>query len=238
MRLDKFLSDLSLGTRKQLKEYIKNGLAVVDGEVIKKPEFAVDPQINEIIFKGINLTKDYKKYHYFMLNKPQGVVSATTDNHDMTVIDLIDLCSDKNLAPVGRLDKDTEGLLIITNDGVLSHNLLSPKKHVEKEYLVYTKNSVSYDDLNKLSEGVDIGDENPTLPCKAFIERDENGQEVLHLILHEGRFHQVKRMLVAVNNEVTFLKRIRMGNLYLDDNLSTGEYRELTDKELTLLLQK
>ncbi|WP_022759951.1 pseudouridine synthase [Butyrivibrio sp. AD3002] len=234
MRLDKFLGSCGIGSRKQLKEYIKNGMVCVDGNVITKPEFSVDPTINEIIFSGESLTSDYKEFRYYLLNKPQGVVSATKDNHDKTVLDLIDIGFDNNLAPVGRLDKDTEGLLIITNDGKLAHRLLSPKKHVEKEYEVHTARVISDFDLKKLEEGVDIGDDEPTLPAKAFIE-DVNGEAVLHLIIHEGRFHQVKRMLEAIGNEVTFLKRIRMGGLVLDPTLAPGEYRELTDEELDLL---
>jgi len=238
MRLDKFLSDCGLGTRKQLKEYIKNGMVTVDGNIISKPEFAVDPNKNEIFFSGESLTENYSEFRYYILNKPQGVVSATKDNHDKTVLDLIDTGLDKNLAPVGRLDKDTEGLLIITNDGKLTHSLLSPKKHVEKEYVVYTRDKVSDEDIRKLEEGLDIGDEEPTLPAKAFIKQDENGEETLHLILHEGRFHQVKRMLLAVGNEVTFLRRIRMGKLSLTGDLKVGEYRELTKEELSLLQEK
>ena len=238
MRLDKFLSDCGLGTRKQLKEYIKNGMVTVDGNIISKPEFAVDPNKNEILFSGESLTENYSEFRYYILNKPQGVVSATKDNHDKTVLDLIDTGLDKNLAPVGRLDKDTEGLLIITNDGKLTHSLLSPKKHVEKEYVVYTRDKVSDEDIRKLEEGLDIGDEEPTLPAKAFIKQDENGEETLHLILHEGRFHQVKRMLLAVGNEVTFLRRIRMGQLSLTGDLKVGEYRELTKEELSFLQEK
>ena len=230
MRLDKFLGNCGLGTRKQIKEYIKNGMVSVDGNIITKAETTIDPNVNEIIFSGECLTADYKEFRYYLLNKPQGVVSATRDNHDTTVLDLIDTGFDKDLAPVGRLDKDTEGLLIITNDGKLSHRLLSPKKHVEKEYEVQTREPLSESALKKLEEGVDIGDEAPTLPAKAYIE-----DGILHLVIHEGRFHQVKRMLQAVGNEVVFLKRIRMGNLALDPELKPGEYRELTDEELNLL---
>ena len=235
MRLDKFLSDCGIATRKTIKEYIKNGMVTVDGEVVKRPETSVDPEKNEINFSGQSLTDGYKKYRYYMLHKPSGVVSATRDNHEETVLDLIETGFDKNLSPVGRLDKDTEGLLIITNDGKLSHSLLSPKKHVEKEYLVYTREHVSEDDINRLQSGLDIGDEEPTLPAKAFLETNDEGKEVLHLILHEGRFHQVKRMLEAVGNEVVYLKRIRMGKLYLDESLEKGQYRELTEDELKLL---
>ena len=234
MRLDKFLGSCGLGTRKQLKEFIKNGMVSVDGVVASKPDINIDPAKNEILFSGESLTAHYKEFRYYLLNKPQGVVSATRDNHDETVLDLIDVGFDNNLAPVGRLDKDTEGLLIITNDGKLAHRLLSPKKHVEKEYEVHTRSRLTEKDLKKLEEGVEIGDDEPTLPAKAFIE-DRDGEEILHLIIHEGRFHQVKRMLEAVGNEVVFLRRIRMGGLVLDPDLAPGEYRELTDEELELL---
>lgn len=237
MRLDKFLSDSGIGTRKQIKECIKNGMVKVDGVVAKRPEMSVNPEENEIIFDNENLTEGYAKFRYYLLNKPQGVVSATTDKHDTTVIDLIDTGYDKDLAPVGRLDKDTEGFLLITNDGKLSHMLLSPKKHVEKEYEVHTRDKITEDDIKRLEGGLDIGDEEPTMPAKAFIE-DRDGQEILHLILHEGRFHQVKRMLTAIGNEVVFLKRIRMGGLYLDKDLEPGDYRELTKEELELLSGK
>jgi 16S rRNA pseudouridine516 synthase len=234
MRLDKFLNDCGIGTRKQIKEYVKNGMVKIDGEVAKKPDISIDPNVNEILFSDENLTENYAEFRYYMMNKPDGVISATSDKHETTVIDLIDTGYDKNLAPVGRLDKDTVGLLIITNDGKLSHMLLSPKKHVEKEYLVHTAKPLSENDLRRLEEGVDIGDEDKTLPAIAFIdEEDEN--KALHLILHEGRFHQVKRMLQAVGNEVTYLKRMRMGGLYLDESIPEGEYRELTLEELKLL---
>ncbi len=234
MRLDKFLGSCGLGSRKQLKEFIKNGMVVVDGEVAAKPEMNIDPAKNEILFSGESLTANYSEFRYYILNKPQGVVSATRDNHDETVLDLIDVGFDNNLAPVGRLDKDTEGLLIITNDGKLAHRLLSPRKHVDKEYEVHTRDPLTEKDLKKLEEGVDIGDEEPTLPAKAFIE-NRDGEDILHLVIHEGRFHQVKRMLEAVGNEVMFLRRIRMGGLLLDPDLAPGEYRELTDYELSLL---
>ncbi len=234
MRLDKFLGDCGLGTRKQLKEYIKNGMVKVDGTVAAKPEMQVNPEENEILFSGENLTEGYARNRCFIMNKPQGVVCAARDKDSDTVFDLMDETILKDLSTVGRLDKDTEGLLIITNDGKLTHSLLSPKKHVEKEYEVHTLKPVTEEAIKRLEEGIDIGDETPTLPAKAFIQ-EKDGKEVLHLIIHEGRFHQVKRMLQAVDNEVTFLRRVRMGGLILDESLSPGEYRKLTDEELQLL---
>ena len=163
-----------------------------------------------------------------MLNKPAGVVSATTDNHDKTVLDLLKDAPGKDLFPVGRLDKDTEGLLLITNDGVLSHNLLSPKKHVDKTYLVKTAETVTLDMIHALEQGVDIGEEKITLPAKVKLLEEKE----IELTIMEGKFHQVKRMLKAVGNEVVYLKRLSMGSLILDEALKLGEYRILTEKEV------
>ncbi len=237
MRLDKFLSEQNIGTRKQIKEYLKNGRCTVNGEVITKPDIHIDENSDEICFDGIAIS--YSKFHYFLLNKPQGVVSATTDGRNETVLDLLADENVKNLSPCGRLDIDTEGLLLLTDDGGLIHRLLSPKKHVDKTYEVHIKEPLSAEDINRLEQGVDIGDADDTgkkiltLPAKVVVqEDDEDGRPVIHLIIHEGRFHQVKRMLEAVGNEVLFLKRLAMGPLSLDEDLEPGEYRALTDEEL------
>jgi 16S rRNA pseudouridine516 synthase len=173
---------------------------------------------------------EYERFHYYMLNKPAGTVSSTREGASVTVVELLADENVKNLSPVGRLDKDTEGLLLLTDDGALLHDLISPSKHVEKEYLVQTEKPVSEADIKKLEEGVDIGDDSPTLPARAY-----EAEDGLHLIITEGRFHQVKRMLEAVDNRVIFLKRLRMGGLCLDGSLKPGEYRRLTDEELALL---
>ena len=173
-------------------------------------------------------------HHYYMLNKPQGVVSATMDNHDKTVLDLLKDAPGKDLFPVGRLDKDTEGLLLITNDGELSHNLLSPKKHVDKTYLVETRELVTSEMVQRLEQGVDIGEEKLTLPAKVKILEDKK----IELTITEGKFHQVKRMLKAVENEVVYLKRLTMGSLVLDEKLALGEYRCLTEEEVSKLKMK
>ena len=173
---------------------------------------------------------EYERFHYYMLNKPAGTVSSTREGASVTVVELLADENVKNLSPVGRLDKDTEGLLLLTDDGALLHDLISPSKHVEKEYLVQTEKPVSAADIKRLEEGVDIGDDSPTLPARAY-----EAEDGLHLIITEGRFHQVKRMLEAVDNKVTFLKRLRMGGLCLDGSLKPGEYRRLTDEELALL---
>jgi 16S rRNA pseudouridine516 synthase len=234
LRLDKFLSEKGIGTRKQIKEYVKNGRATINCVVAKNSDQHIDENNDEIAFDGNILT--YKEFYYFMLNKPQGVVSSTREGRSKTVVDLLKDEGVKDLFPVGRLDKDTVGLLLLTNDGVLAHNLLSPKKHVEKEYEVYLEHDITDEDMHRLEEGVDIGDDEKTLPAKAFRAEDKEGHQIIHLIIHEGRFHQVKRMLNAVGNEVVFLRRLSMGSLKLDGDLAEGEYRALTEDEIDCLI--
>lgn len=240
MRLDKYLGDQNLGTRKQIKEYLKNGRCTVNGIVAVKPDVHINELSDEIAFDGKVLS--YARFHYFMLYKPAGVVSATNDKRNVTVLDLLKEENLKNLSPCGRLDIDTEGLLLITDDGVMIHNLLSPKKHVDKVYEVHIAHELSEEDIKRLTDGVDIGDKNddgsvkPTLPAVVTQkERDNDGNPVIELTIHEGRFHQVKRMLEAVGNEVLFLKRLSMGPLFLDEKLAPGEYRALTDEEIKKL---
>ncbi len=228
MRIDKYLADNSIGTRKEIKGIVKAGRICVNGVT------AFDPGMHIVPGKDI-ITMDervieYERFHYYMLNKPAGTVSSTREGASVTVVELLADENVKNLSPVGRLDKDTEGLLLLTDDGALLHDLISPSKHVEKEYLVQTEKPVSEADIKRLEEGVDIGDDSPTLPARAY-----EAEDGLHLIITEGRFHQVKRMLEAVDNKVTFLKRLRMGGLCLDGSLKPGEYRRLTDEELALL---
>ena len=226
IRLDKFLCEVEMGTRSQVKEMVKKGMISVDGEVVKKADYKFDETAAKVSVNGTIVS--YQKYYYYMLNKPQGVVSATKDNHDTTVLELLKDVPGKDLFPVGRLDKDTEGLLLITNDGDLSHNLLSPKKHVDKTYLVDTLTPVTVQMIQNLEQGVDIGEDKITLPAKVKILEDKR----IELTITEGKFHQVKRMLKAVDNEVVYLKRLSMGSLELDKNLSPGEYRCLTEEEI------
>ena len=226
IRLDKFLCEMEIGTRSQVKEMIKKGQVTVQGEVIKKADYKFDETSAKVCVNEKEVS--YQKFYYYMLNKPAGVVSATTDQHDKTVLDLLKDAYGKDLFPVGRLDKDTEGLLLITNDGELSHNLLSPKKHVDKTYLVKTKEMVTLDMASALEQGVDIGEEKLTLPAKVKILKEKE----IELSITEGKFHQVKRMLKAVGNEVIYLKRLSMGSLLLDESLKCGEYRSLTDAEI------
>lgn len=226
MRLDKFLCDTAGLTRTEAKNAVKKGQIAVNGQVQKAADFKVKENTDTVTFQGKPLS--YAAFHYYMLHKPAGVITATEDKKESTVMDILREEKVKNLFPVGRLDKDTEGLLLVTDDGELAHNLLSPKKHVDKEYLVKVRNSISEEDCRKLSEGVDIGDEKPTAPAK--VERVAE-KEIL-LTIREGRFHQVKRMLQAVGNEVLYLKRLSMGSLRLPEDLEKGAYRPLSEEEI------
>lgn len=239
MRLDKFLADMQLGSRKEVKQRIKKGQVLVNGEVIRSDKFQVDEHKDEVIFEGE--TVRYQKYFYYLLNKPQGVISATVDSYEETVLDLFDDEAYRDdLFPVGRLDKDTEGFLLITNDGALAHQLLSPKRKVEKEYLAQVSGVMNAEDIERFEEGLVIDGGEICLPAKLIID-DTNPAEntsVIRLILHEGKFHQVKRMVQAVGKEVVYLKRIRMGKLTLDPTLALGEYRELTKEEIEQLSER
>ncbi len=230
LRLDKFLCDAGIGSRSQVKVFLKQGLIKVNGEIIKRPEFKVEEEQDSVTFQGKEIK--YRKYVYYMLNKPKGVVSATRDNLNRTVTDLIKDSGHQNLFPVGRLDKDTEGLLIMTNDGDLAHRLLSPKKHVDKVYYVELDKMLTEEGRRMLETGIDIGEEKPTLPANAQRITDTS----LYLTIREGKYHQVKRMLKAVGCEVTYLKRIAMGAISLDKNLPCGCYRELTEEERKKIL--
>lgn len=229
MRLDKLLSEMGYGTRSQVKKDITKGNVTVNGEAVRKPETKIDTETDTVLVCGKTVT--YAKYEYFMLNKPAGVVSATEDRREKTVLDLIRDKKREDLFPVGRLDKDTEGLLLITNNGELAHRLLSPKKHVDKVYYVRVRGTVTEQDVEQFREGLDIGDEKMTLPAelKILYSGEESEAEIT---IREGRFHQVKRMFRAVGKEVVFLKRLRMGTLVLDERLAPGEYRRLTEEEV------
>lgn len=231
IRLDKYLADMGPGTRSQVKQQIRKGMVTVNGEIVKSPEYKIDTKTDEVMVGGKHLK--YATFAYYMLHKPQGVVSATEDKREKTVLDLLVSKKRKDLFPVGRLDKDTEGLLLITNDGELAHNLLAPKKHVDKTYLAKLQHAVSEEDLKQLESGVDIGEKEKTLPARARRYQEEEAQVLL--TIREGKFHQVKRMFQAVGNEVVYLKRLAMGSLQLDEALQPGEYRELTQEEIERL---
>lgn len=233
LRLDKYLADMGLGTRSQVKKEIRHGAVTVNGTVIQTPETKISIPEDSVMFGGSPVV--YETYGYYMLNKPQGVVSATRDRLERTVLDLLGGVTGKEgFFPVGRLDKDTEGLLLITNDGELAHRLLSPKRHVDKVYFVRVRGCVTEEDGACFAQGTDIGDDTPTLPAKLEILQSGDTSEVL-LTIREGRFHQVKRMFQAVGKEVLFLKRLQMGTLTLDETLKPGEYRKLTQDEVDAL---
>ena len=231
IRLDKYLADMSIGTRQEVKKYIRQGRVKINEDIIKKPEYKIREDEDKITFDGAPVA--YETFEYYMLNKPAGVVSATEDRRDTSVIDLIKEKKRKDLFPVGRLDKDTEGLLLITNDGDLAHRLLAPKKHVDKVYYAKIDGMVTEEDVKRFAEGIDIGaeEEEMTRPAKLDIMKSAEESEI-RLTIHEGKFHQVKRMFLAVGKEVTYLKRERMGTLCLDENLKPGEYRLLTEEEI------
>lgn len=232
LRLDRYLAEMGMGTRSEVKKAIAKGLVRVNDTIIKKTEFKVDTEIDTVFFQDQPVS--YIKYEYYMLNKPAGVISASEDRRESTVVDLITERKRNDLFPVGRLDRDTEGLLLITNDGALSHRLLSPKKHVDKTYYAKIDGKVTIEDVKQFAEGVDIGDEKLTMPAELIIL--ESGIESkIELTIHEGRFHQVKRMFHAVGKEVVYLKRLRMGSLVLDQRLKSGEYRKLTKEEMEQL---
>ena len=234
-RVDKVLSNLGYGSRKEIKQLCKDGDVKIDGVIIKDSSSKLDPENSEIKVKDEVVV--YREFIYLMLNKPQGVISATNDKLHETVIDIID---EEFLAfdpfPVGRLDKDTEGLLLISNDGKLSHKLLSPKKKIAKTYYAEVEGRVTEEDIKSFKEGVYIDDDYKTLPANLNILESEDISKI-ELTIVEGKFHQVKRMFHAVDKEVVYLKRISMGSLVLDDELELGEYRELTQRELEELFE-
>ncbi|QQZ10564.1 pseudouridine synthase [Heyndrickxia vini] len=233
MRIDKFLANAGLGSRKEVKQILKKNIVKVNGVVIKDSKVHINPQQDEVTVRGEEV--DYKEYIYLMMNKPPGVISATEDPHDETVIDLLELKDTiLNPFPVGRLDKDTEGLLLLTNDGQLSHQLLSPKKHVPKTYFAVIKGEVTDQDISEFSNGVILDDGYHTKPGELVILKSGIHSDI-ELTIMEGKFHQVKRMFEAVGKKVIYLKRMSMGPLALDESLKLGEYRELTDEEIALL---
>lgn len=232
IRLDKYLADIGIGSRSEVKKYIKKGQVKVDNQLIKDIGYKVNLDKEKVYFD--NNLLEYNKYIYLMLNKPAGVVSATRDNVHKTVIDLIDKKYQKNIFPVGRLDIDTEGLLLITNDGQLAHDLLSPKKKIPKTYYAKVQGQVTNKEVKEFENGLIIDDNFTALPAK--LEILESGQvSKVNVTIYEGKFHQVKRMFEAVGMKVIYLKRISMASLELDKNLELSSYRQLTDDEIRKL---
>lgn len=240
VRLDKYLCDAGAGTRSGVKEMIKRGRVKVNGEVCKRPEQKLEESTAVVDCNGQIIA--YEEHTYVLFYKPRGIVSATEDKREETVLDFLrkeweqreERPFPKGLFPVGRLDKDTEGLLLLTNDGALAHELLSPRKHVVKTYEVTPEKPLHAEEILTLECGVDIGDEKLTMPARVNVQKDGK----IHLSITEGRYHQVKRMLAAVGNRVVHLKRLRMGTLYLDEDMEAGDYRMLSEKEVESLKDK
>jgi 16S rRNA pseudouridine516 synthase len=232
MRLDKYLAQMSVGSRSEVKQMIRKGQVCINGQTAKKPESKVELAGDVITVNGTEIS--YAEEEYIMLHKPAGVVSATKDDREKTVIDLIGGKKRKDLFPVGRLDKDTEGLLLLTSDGVLAHKLLAPKKHVDKTYYARIQGNVTEEDVQAFKEGLDIGEEKLTMPARLEILDADKISEIL-VTIQEGKFHQVKRMFEAVDKKVIYLKRLSMGTLLLDEGLKPGEYRKLTKDEIESL---
>ena len=252
MRLDKYLAHARGLTRSEAKKYLKKQRVTVNGTYALRPEIKVDPDRDVVAVDGQACR--YEENVYLMLHKPAGVVSATADGRERTVLDLIHEPA-RGLFPVGRLDKDTEGLLLLTNDGALAHDLLSPGKHVDKCYYALLDEPVGEKERKMFAEGLDIGDEKPTLPAKLWPAREKTGMSEesfgkadagwqssggygVYIVIQEGRFHQVKRMAEAVGRRVLYLKRISMGSLRLDEDLRPGEYRPLKEEEIQALKQR
>lgn len=231
MRLDKYLAHCGFGTRKEVKKLIRAGVVTCNGKIVSKD----DVKINEIcdVICVDQQEVCYEKYVYYMLNKPSGVVSATMDDTYATVLECFDCFLPADVFPIGRLDLDTEGLLLISNDGALAHDLLSPKKHVDKVYYVECEKDLTEDMIQILENEIVLKDE-VYQPGKVL----EYANNTCQLAIQEGKFHQVKRMLHAANNEVTYLKRIAFGPLVLDDDLKIGEYRKLSEAEINALKQR
>lgn len=233
-RLDKVLSNLGYGTRKEIKQVVRKGLIEVNGEIVKDNGMQIDPEVDKILVNGEEIF--YRKYIYLMMNKPDGVISATFDNRDETVIDLLEIEHQVfEPFPVGRLDKDTVGLLLLTNDGELNHRLISPKWKVDKVYYAKIDKKVTEADIKKFKNGITLDDGYTCKEAKLeILESSDSGSEVM-ITIQEGKFHQVKRMFEAVDKSVVYLKRVEFGTLQLDEDLEEGEYRELTEEEVAIL---
>ena len=239
MRLDKFFANSGIGTRKEVKIILKKGKIKVNEKIVKDAKMQVDEIKDDVKIEGEKIT--YKPFVYIMMNKPSGVISATEDGKHKTVIDLLcEKYKNYKVFPVGRLDIDTEGLLLLTNDGVLAHNLLSPKKHVDKKYYVGLKEPLTIEKKKILENGIKLEENFVTKKAKIeIIDKDEDIEvNSVFITISEGKFHQVKRMFKFVENEVLYLKRVKMGKLLLPEDLKLGEYRELSEEEMDLILNQ
>ena len=236
MRLDKFLVACAVGSRTEVKNLLKAGRVTVNGKKEKSAKLQIDEKIDEIRFDGQVL--EYEEFVYYMMNKPQGVISATEDSIHRTVLDLLDdIARTKEVFPVGRLDIDTHGLLLLTNDGKLAHALLSPKRHVDKTYLAQVEGIMTQEDVETFAKGIPLKDFTCQPAKLEIVSLDSvKNQSLVRVTIAEGKFHQVKRMVAYCGKEVVDLQRLTMGTLALDENLGQGEWRRLTKEELENLL--
>ncbi|MDO5337493.1 MAG: pseudouridine synthase [Eubacteriales bacterium] len=238
VRLDKFLADAGIGTRSEVKKFVYWNRVKVNGKIVKDPGMKIEPDTDEVTYKDEPVRRA-EEFVYYLLHKPAGCVSATEDKLHKTVLDYVPKTR-KGLFPVGRLDKDTEGLLLITNDGALAHELLAPGKHVEKTYYALVEGRVTQEDILSVREGLDIGEKKNTLPaCLEILSAalTENGwQSEIHITICEGKYHQVKRMMEALGKRVLYLKRLSMGGLTLPESLEKGQYQKLSREEAMTLL--
>ncbi len=233
MRLDRFLANMGYGTRTEIKIALKRCQIKLNGKIVKKPDIHIVIGTDQVTFD--DLVVNFEPFVYIVMNKPQGAISATVDAREKTVVDLLeDRLKRREVFPVGRLDKDTEGLLVLTDDGNLAHALLSPKKHVPKTYLAHCLGPLTSAQLSHLENGVEIEEGYVTKKAKTELLEQGEVSKIL-LTIYEGKFHQVKRMLQGVGSEVTYLKRLSMGALILDESIALGDYRPLTDSELRML---
>lgn len=237
MRLDKFLVACAVGSRMEVKNFLKAGRVTVNGKKEKSAKLQIDEETDEICFDGQKL--DYEEFVYYMMNKPQGVISATEDPKHKTVLDLLDdYARAKEVFPVGRLDIDTHGLLLLTNDGKLAHALLSPKRHVDKTYLAQVNGIMTDEDIEIFAKGIPLKDFTCQPAKLELVSIDtEKDQSLVRVTIAEGKFHQVKRMVAYCGKEVVDLQRLTMGTLTLDEELKRGEWRRLTKEELEGLLE-
>lgn len=235
MRLDKFLVESGLGSRSQVKQLLKKGQVWVNGAAVTSAKTQIDERSDQIVVDGQPLV--YEKFVYYLLNKPKGVISATEDDRHRTVLDLLDdTARQKEVFPVGRLDVDTHGLLLLTNNGQLSHAMLSPKRHVDKVYQAQVAGLMDQADVDRFAQGIELKDFTCQPAQLEIIERDEGAQtSLVHITLSEGKFHQVKRMVLACGKEVIDLQRLSMGPLQLDPSLELGQWRRLTEEEMQSL---
>lgn len=231
MRLDKFLANSGIGTRKEVKKFLKKNLVKVNDVIAKKPEMHINPEEDIITFDDIPI--EYEPVVYLMMNKPAGYVSATEDDEHETVINIVPEYMHLDLFPVGRLDKDTEGLLLLTNDGKFSHQLMSPKHRVPKRYYAEVDGHINEDAIKKFEKGIDLGDFTSSPSELEIIESGESSKAIV--TIYEGKFHQVKRMFHSIDCEVTYLKRLQIASLELDEQLELGEYRHLMEEDFKLL---